>query len=771
MATSAIALDLGSESTTAMFFSEGSNSLIEIDLQYPAYAQAKRPLFMMTDGTRSKGLRTRFFAQTFGDEWQHNGSLQWDMPKEPFIVDPTYEAKTTRNDVVDRGPASKGPISYFLEVSHQNKNSEWLPNAKVVFLAEPTRVRRFESVTQGVGLDLDPQQIIRLQLSQILNQFALQNPLVRRRRSNSGSDWGGTSIVLSVPNSYSPTNSTAIKKFVEQDCPHANVSCISESDALVLYCCSQFKVARREALGVDANPLSQMTILTLDIGKGTTDATLAVVGPKNNRLSITPKARTGKFTGGAKLTYSLVKFLEQLAIHTLRGYAWMNDPSRFHTRLDNVRQARPGLPIHFSQLEEFCNELKTKWSSQWQKKQSPVLLEPPNLRLAEAVARGMVHGWSGEQEIEFDVNVNWARPEPPADVEAPEMQTPLEWEVAVRSLTRVLSALPTVFLHCRQPNRESDVALRNLGLEPATVRRLWTSLADSVSTYVTENVDEVFQELYLEFQYGLNSSISMPVDSIDAVQGLASTGHYRNSSIRPSQFRIMVAGKGSLFRPIRDRLHELARHAGVQVSIGDSPAKPKSNWLAWMFGKPEPHVGPIDLMRSTRNGAPVMRMLTGEECKRACVEGTIHCYMNDVSAIEPYLSGLLVIEPTNSPIQVVDMAALNREKKWDSVDLGSGDVEVASRILYFPSMLKGFEYVRAIDEGESPSENDPTVIPTRILRTKRVRLTWIDGAFSILRDERGTWVEVPPPTLTPTAETDVPELLAPLLWPALMPKP
>ena len=208
-----------------------------------------------------------------------------------------------------------------------------LPNAKLIFQSGLGLDRQYSVKTEaGIKyVKMHPVEMIKNQVCLILQNFVRPHPILRNQQGNMP-DWKDCAVVLTVPNTYSPFHREVLADAVSKELG-CEVETITESDAIVFYYTA--KVQPDEGLDMEQLLSMQQKYLTIDVGKGTTDLTLMSItyrdaseGDKMARgLNPTAKvpmkhvfvsARTGRATGGAKMTYVVAQFLERLLDYKLR---------------------------------------------------------------------------------------------------------------------------------------------------------------------------------------------------------------------------------------------------------------------------------------------------------------------------------------------------------------------------------------------------------------------------------------------------------------------
>lgn len=701
-------MDLGSESSYAIFVTEAMmGDGLEVDLQHYAYTQAMKPLFHVEGGARSRGLRTRFFRATMHENWVTNGRINLDFVTQPFVPDPdVYHRQVVNGEQVNVNVAAQGPIRYFVPEGGGYPLSSWLPNAKVAFSILPHQ--KFQFKYDRDYISLVPRDIIKLQLGQILNQLVLTNPEVVSETERLYEEYGlervtasmPLDIVLTVPNSYAPEHAGLIRDFVQEVCPEADVRTISESDAIAIDYYNKYYHAF--VAGSDANPGDfNDYILTIDIGKGTTDATVASVelapfelsdNRTAHRLQVIPCTRTGRVTGGAMLTYTFMECIQDLAINVLRGNKWVEKNPCIHTEETEGLDSLQPFVAHLIQVEEYCHQLKVNWDPNGH----DILAGIPDQNLGRAVAVGMVQMWQhaalGSRDYDdFSVS-NIAQNDFPTKY----LNDGKESNEAIKQLASLLENPADLF---KALSMKQTRLLENYGLDCDRAIDRFRKLRKDIDKYVHDNVDDVLMDL----AFGMRSRVSEEAAEFrNAEEALSYFTKADDPTLASRRFKpaihLVIAGKGSLFIPVKKRFLELADKVGVPVvDPALSNSQIRSRRKTWIEGF-------LSTMRSVAQilGHPpeeysvqeaggglatsLIYLVQADECKVMCARGGRQWARHHVSTLRNLISGVLTLKVTSKGETAVDMRQLNEQKSWRYVFTDSNGLQLrACELVYAPS--------------------------------------------------------------------------------------
>lgn len=126
-------------------------------------------------------------------------------------------------------------------------------------------------------------------------------------------------LVLSVPNTYTPLNTEAIRKLARKVIPDIfpeYLYTVSESDAVACYYLSQFSQFVQNSKDVDSEHLDRLSrhenVLIYDMGAGTLDLTWFEKKVESETTTVTVKGKMGVSKAGNYLDYVLASIIIQL---------------------------------------------------------------------------------------------------------------------------------------------------------------------------------------------------------------------------------------------------------------------------------------------------------------------------------------------------------------------------------------------------------------------------------------------------------------------------
>lgn len=785
-----ISMDLGSESSFAIFYAEGMmGDGLEVDLQHYAYVQTDKPLFHTESGKKSHGLRTRFFRGTVNAAWSSGGQqLDWSVVSHPLVADSDeYQRAVESGGTIEATPAALGPIRYFLTEGGGFPLVSWLPNAKIAFSILPQQKVRFE-LANRTSLYLTPRDIIKVQLGQILNQFVLQNPEVIGETSAWEEQYFGEpkeslpplQIILTVPNSYAPQHTSQIHDFVKEVCPNAEVRTISESDAVVLDYYNKFSEEFLAGDGVRPEEFNDY-ILTIDIGKGTTDATVASLefgpyalpnGQRAHGLQVTPCTRTGRVTGGAMLTYIFLEFIQDLAIDVLRDSEWVKSHPRIHTEKNEALEIQPPFVSHLIQVEEYCHQLKVHWDP----KGADVLDGDLDPDLGRAVAVGMVQMWQQAALGRRDYQSFSVAEVRGADFPEGFLEADKESNDAIKRLAALLNR-PADLLKVLASRNTAQVGAYGLRAEWALTR--FDKLKEDIKRYVFENVDDVLMDL----AYGmLTRSTEHGEEFGSAEAALEYFTKAEHPSLAMRKFRpaihLVIAGKGSLFKPIKRRLKELAQK--VRVTVVDSEAevgggsasrglkveglKEALMQILQKIGtRPNPELPAPEA--SSGLAKSLVYFVSSDECKIMCARGGRQWARHRVSTLRNVISGVLTLKVAGKGEVPVPMAALNENQIWRYEFSDASGLQLrAGDLAYAPSRYLSRRKDRSGTFAKALQFDACFGIELRLVDGQLLVYRLVDGDDGLVPQRHRARVQA----ADVTNLADMPEEMFPMVWPAIL---
>lgn len=674
-----ISLDLGSDSTVAFVKRPNDNEYHLLDLQYFGSALAAEPRLLEDDqGRPLKRLRSRYGVNR---EFTVEHSLERRTDPEYGYVEMLPESHATApvvdfdgyiqeygrgGDLSRFGRQSGCLFKFFDDRSMAFPLESLLPNAKLVFQAGIGMEREFEVRVQDGQPErqfFEPAELIKNQICLILENFVRQHPFMREGRGTPP-DWSECTVVLTVPNTYSPLHRDLLAKMV-RDALHCEVETITESDAVVFYYLAQ----AMPNLGLDEE-LGKWThhYLTIDVGKGTTDLTLMDVSYREPnartktayeiasdddrlRQHVFVLARTGRPSGGAKVTFLIAEFLEKLIDIAIRAEL----PGEAGTPVRLTRQGgfRPtessANPRAFLAFETICERLK---------------------RTLDVQNGAVVFPDPGSTEESSFLSAYLARQIPdafdPRGTKFPDIAEVMRnVDFAVR---RVLE-FPSVY-------REESSTQNQV--QHAEMEKAWKELHDGVARYVHENVDELLIEL-AHAHLSQNESPGLK-NAGAALRAMVSEPSPRpwakdQDDDRDIRTHVIIAGQASQFAPLRRRLEQIMREARLgeiqPQSQGEMrekptalvPAEPKKGGVKKMFAMFTPkksaggHTPSPDRSRAVE--------LDPKNLKEGCAYGALDWLLNEpIMMNKDHIHGQLAVDIVGGgDLKWIDMDDLNDEHK------------------------------------------------------------------------------------------------------------
>jgi hypothetical protein len=329
-----VSLDLGSESMAAYYEERYGDRGDMIQLQtYGPY---------LYDGDR--GAETNVLLQdgnkTSPRLWNRISLKERAQPHEPgddhavleFIGSPYDEKKAPH--LVQPDEYKKSLFRFFHVTGDWPPKEHVLPNPKILFQQQVVDVLKRLSVAanDGTSVDLKSDMLVKHLTVQVIKNFLLSSPQLQAYSPEQ------IHLTLTVPNVYSLPHAKSIKEFVIHSLPRlGKVKVLSESDAVAYYALRGI-VAKRDSSDLqrfkenwqrELKAADKLCIVTLDVGKGTTDLSCILVEnppkpkwfaglfPKtppektDKRRRHSVQAQTGKSTGGNYLSHIFARYYEE----------------------------------------------------------------------------------------------------------------------------------------------------------------------------------------------------------------------------------------------------------------------------------------------------------------------------------------------------------------------------------------------------------------------------------------------------------------------------
>ncbi len=725
-----ISLDLGSDSTVAYVAVPGENDYKQIDLQYFLRALAGEPdLLRDKNGRQSHRLKSRYAVNALfqsdqalsAREHSKYGYLEVlpkDHPHTDLIEFDSYIIQALASgSKVDLGKNSSRCFFKFIDdISSPFPAKTLLPNAKLIFQSGIGLERPYEIMAGGKPdlVKLHPVEIIKNQVCLILENFIRPHPDVRDE-FNRPPEWKDCVVILTVPNTYSPFHREVLSNSVSEAL-QCEVHTITESDAVVFYYMA--KVQPDTGLSSKEIQAMEQKYLTIDVGKGTTDLTLMAVTHKDaspaekesrglhSAASAVMKhvfvdSRTGRASGGAKMTFILAKFFEKLIDLNLRktldSFTNLEEdevgrlkdlkrcPMRFTTRSTAQIAEDSAQSRRLLEFERICDSYKRELN-----------LNETGIVIPDAGSK------TESQELcEFIAQLTVDQAAAIHDV-----------LLTIGQRTQIHSAIAEAI---EQPNRLRAIASQALASLASTkakrkdappedpfahaIALAWKELQQEVEEYVAENLDQVLIELAQAHVYGNDN-----VEFDDAAQALSfmmgtATGAKSGDGHRPKHVRthLILAGQGSQFRPLKNRLTKLLQDSGFGSIFTEQQLKQLGTaHLAKTVTSSKPKVSLLNRVkgfvtdRGDENPPNALDHLavelSGANLKDGCAYGALDWFTsNPVMQNPDAIHGQLVVTTAagGDPV-IVDMDVLNTSRRVE-VQRGIYDAQV---VYYLPS--KGY---------------------------------------------------------------------------------
>lgn len=725
-----ISLDLGSDSTVAFVGVPGQTEYTQIELQYFLRALATVPDLLRDRYDRpSHRLKSRYAVNTLFQSVE--AIVSREHPKYGYVeVLPEGHAQTPLIDFEQyvreaRSSGSKADLArnssrcffkFIDDISAPFPSSALLPNAKLIFQSGVGLEKHYEVLADGRSdwIKLHPVEIIKNQVCLILENFIRPHPDLRDELNQMPS-WDDCVVVLTVPNTYSPFHREVLAESVKQTLG-CEVETITESDAVVFYYIA--KVQPDTGLsGAEMQGMEQK-YLTIDIGKGTTDLTLMAVTHKDagdsekTSRGIDPDAkaimkhvyvdaRTGRASGGAKMTFIMARFFERLIDFnlkkTLDSFVTLNadeigrladltrSPLRLTTRSTAQIPEDSALSRRLLDFEGICD---------WYKRELDLTAEGVTFPdLGTKTESGEIADYVAQVTLDQASAIH-------------DVMLTLGQKAQLRAAVAEVLEKPCSLRSVQSNGNQRALAMTGRGrpkpaIDPhaAAIEAIWADFEREVSAYVHENLDEVLIELAQAHVHGNDN-----VEFDDAVQALSfmmgsKTNMKGSDGFRPKQVRthLIVAGQGSQFKPLRDRLSKLLRDSGfgtiyteqklrelgsATVNAAKPVTRPKTSLLARI--KEFARDRESDEMPSAIEHLAVE--LSGPNLKDGCAYGALDWYSsNPVMQNPDAIHGQLIVTLSGGgDPYTVDMDALNSNKRVE-VQRSIFDAQV---VYYLPS--KGY---------------------------------------------------------------------------------
>lgn len=558
-----VSLDLGSE-TMAAYWQPVAGAGRIIDLQ--AHAD-----------TLVRGKATRYSDRPNGSASERKSSRVMVRDNQPTPDLPDEHARLNLIELNGHGftrgsGADDTVFIHFFPEGASPLGDKTIPNPKIAFQFNAISVFPQPMTVDRIPYELDPATIVEHLTTQVIRNFVLRSPQLHLINPKS------IHLVLTVPNVYSVEHAEALREFVTANTEVGLVSVISESDALAYYYFFDMAtpdIVKRERRA-ERDGATGRQVLTLDVGRGTTDLSLVEIVPPgtngNRRPTYAVLARTGRASGGNYLSYLFADFyekqVEQAFAPLLRRLGIDHRPISLLTVPEGEAPSVDQLAA-VSALENYIDVIKRSVTHDFK----VILSEADRLladdlidqivdrlvRATKAVANiderppttppppppGAIPGTGGEPTLALPRFLQGPQPDnqPGPTTFAPPPPPP-GWEPsAIQDLRRALfeAFWPPVNLPTPKP------LLRFLKPQDARQGDL-VELRKSIDEYIRRNVDELLDELGM----------------MVASQELRDTDYAESKKgARQELFRqdrttvVVVGGQAAQFEPVKERIRSL----------------------------------------------------------------------------------------------------------------------------------------------------------------------------------------------------------------------
>jgi len=452
-------------------------------------------------------------------------------------------------------------LRYFFGVREQLlANPHLVPNPKVIFqvgsLPDSLRV---QAVAGGAGtfVQLTSEQLIQHMTSHVVRNFVLKSPQLRNVSP------GKVHLTVTVPDVYSLTHAQSLRNFLTTHLPVGKVEVIFESDAIAYYALNygnqdgNLQTWRRQLQLIGARPYR---ILTVDIGRGTTDLSLIQIAPppsppsgrQSGRVQHTVLARTGRSDGGNRLSYLLAGYYEKQVQRVYEEHGRLLTPNLDSPPFGFLRLAEGARSPSLAQaeaighLETVIENVKSCLAAGCQLEltadQQTNLLRP----LADALVRDTLRldasAGLGEAGDRF-VNLL---------IEALRLPIVEPW---VRRLWRGAGRWRKARLGRRAVSFVSS-AVHSI-LEGKGVQSIWRIRQRDGASPTRQELADLWNEIerYLDDTVGLLAELDAMALAWER-QHQEGTATGTTSAISPHSTLVVIAGQASQFPPLRKRLRE-----------------------------------------------------------------------------------------------------------------------------------------------------------------------------------------------------------------------
>ena len=304
-----ISLDLGSESIAAAYFNTQLGGAQVINLQDVATDYYTDNLvYYLNNNLKSNRMKTKIQLM--------DNVVPVNIPH-------------SHADILLQNIANDCLFKYFQQAGYGGTIKKWMPNPKVLFMrgADKNFLPFVKSTTPDSYVKMPPETLISHLIVQIVNNFvipALYNQMFNNNNNTIANTVCYNSIpkesihlVITVPNVYSCMHVKKIIDFVKGRLGFGEVTSLYESEAVSHYILNS---KTPEKIGTGFGDAKNPYILTIDVGKGTTDLSLGQRKLASDNRQYAELARTGISSGGSRLDYIIVNHLEEVIKSVFKKY-------------------------------------------------------------------------------------------------------------------------------------------------------------------------------------------------------------------------------------------------------------------------------------------------------------------------------------------------------------------------------------------------------------------------------------------------------------------
>lgn len=382
-----VALDLGSESMAAYYETLDSKTGM-IDLQH--FGPTLRPggtLERLMEGIGNREISPRLWNRISLRDGAQPKQVEEDHALLRFVQDPDVYRRSLFN--------------FFHLVGGWPPGGKAMPNPKILFQQQVQEIlTRLQVVAKdGTGegkseleyVSLSPEMLIHHLTVQVINNFILCSKELKEIDNKK------IHLTITVPNVYSLPHSESIKLFIKSKLPGLGaVEVLSESDAVAYYALKtvderrdsaelvEFKAAWSREFAIS----KQLCLVTIDVGKGTTDLSCVLVQqprtpstglsklfnktssadgqPEDKRRRHSVQGKTGKSSGGNYLNYVFAKFYDSQIKDVARQILLTDSLAEREFSLLKLAPNRVIQAEALSELERLIEQVKASMSENYE---------------------------------------------------------------------------------------------------------------------------------------------------------------------------------------------------------------------------------------------------------------------------------------------------------------------------------------------------------------------------------------------------------------------